>query len=116
MTIERSTIRKGDPVMVISGGNKTKRPIKGKIGKVLRVLGDRVVVEGLNHITRHRRATGPNSPAQKVQVEGSMHISNVMYYVEKLKRPVRITHKVLGDGKKVRGYINPESNEFEQLA
>lgn len=116
MAAERSTIRKGDTVMIIAGGNKTKRPIKGKVGKVLRVIGNRVVVEGLNYITRHRRATGPSSPAQKVQIEGSMHISNVMYYVEKLKRPVRITHKVLEDGKKVRGYLNPESKEFEQIA
>ncbi len=117
MATTRSTvIRKGDTVMVIAGGNKNKRPNKGKTGKVTQVIdGERVVVEGLNLVTRHQRATGPNSPARKLQREASIHISNVMYYAEKLKRPVRIKHKVLQDGKKVRGFINPETKEFEQV-
>lgn len=113
-----TSLKKGDPVMVIAGGNKETRPNKGKVGKILRFVGKertRVIVEGINLITRHERAKGPNSPAGKVQREGSIHISNVMYYVEKIKRPVRIKHKVLADGKKVRGYISPESKEFVQI-
>ncbi len=113
-----SSLKKSDTVMVIAGGNKNKRPNKGKIGKILRFTGrrkDRVVVEGVNMITRHERAKGPNAPAGKVQREGSVHISNVLYYVEKLKKPVRLKHKVLADGKKVRGYINPETKEFVQI-
>ncbi len=113
-----TSLKKGDTVMVIAGGHKTKRPTKGKVGKILRFAGknkDRVIIEGVNMITRHQKARGPSVPAGKVQREGSIHISNVMFYVEKLKKAVRIRHQILADGKKVRGYISPESKEFVQI-
>lgn len=111
-------VRKGDLVMVIAGGNKKKRPTKGKVGRVLRFAGenrDRVVVEGVNFITRHQRATGPNQPSGIVKREGSIHISNVMFYAEKISRPVRIKYSVLADGKKVRGYLDPSTKQFVQI-
>ena len=67
-------------------------------------------------LTHHVRASGPNKPSGKIQREGSIHISNLMYYVEKLKKPVRIKQKVLSDGAKVRGYIDPKSKEFVQIS
>lgn len=113
-----TVLKKGDPVMVISGGNKKKRPTKGKVGKILRFVGtnrDRVIVEGVNLMIRHQRQTAPGKPHGKIQKEASIHVSNVMYYVEKLKKPVRIKHSVLSDGKKVRGYINPGTKDFVQI-
>ncbi len=110
------SLRKGDTVMVIAGGNKKKRPIKGKVGKIVRFVGeDRVIVEGVNIITVHEKSKGPNRPAGKVQREGSIHVSNVMYYVEKLKKAVRIKHTLLADGKKARGYLDPKSKKFVQI-
>jgi large subunit ribosomal protein L24 len=112
----KSSLRKGDTVMVISGGNKKKRPNKGKVGKILRFIGDdRVVVEGVNVMVRHQRQTGPNKPSGKISREMSMHISNVMYYHEKAKKPVRLKVSVLADGKKVRGYLDKETKEFVQI-
>jgi len=114
----KSSIRRGDTVMIIAGGNSknSKRTLKGQTGKVLRFVGtDRVVVEGLNMVTRHQRATGPDKPAGKIQKEAPIHISNVMYYAEKIKRPVRIKHNVRADGKKVRGYIDSKTKQFEQI-
>lgn len=116
--IGRSTLKKGDTVMVIAGGNKKKRANKGQIGKIVRFVGDdndRVIVEGLNMITRHQKARGANEPGGKIQREGSIHVSNVMFYVEKLKRPVRLSHKILEDGKRVRGYKDPKTKEFVQV-
>ncbi len=113
-----SALKKGDSVMVISGGNKTKRLNKGKIGKIRSFVGkdkDRVIVEGLNFVTRHQKQTGPDKPAGKIPKEASIHISNVMFYAEKIKKPVRLKHSVLADGKKVRGFINPENKEFTQI-
>jgi len=111
-------LRRGDLVMVISGGHKVKRPIKGQTGKIRAITGDlrdRVIVEGLNLFVKHQKATGPDKPAGKIQKEKSMHISNVMYYVETLKRPVRLSYSKLADGKKVRGYKDPKSKKFVQL-
>jgi large subunit ribosomal protein L24 len=110
------SLRKGDLVIVIAGGNKSKRPNKGKTGKIQRFVGaDRVIVEGINLVTRHRRAAGPNKPAGKLRTEAAIHISDVMYYVDKLKTPVRLRHKMLEDGRKVRGYRDPKTAEFVQI-
>lgn len=114
----KHSIRRGDTVMVIAGGNKKKRVLKGQTGKIVRFVGEnkeRAIVEGLNMMTHHVRAAGPNKPSGKLQREGSIHVSNLMYFVEKLKRPVRLKHKLLADGKKVRGYLDPKSKEFVQI-
>ena len=111
-------LKRGDLVMVISGGHKRKRPIKGQIGKIKAIVGanrNRVIVEGLNLFVKHQKAQGPDKPAGKIQKERSLHISNVMYYVETLKRPVRLSYSILADGKKVRGYKDPQSDKFIQL-
>lgn len=114
----KSALKKGDTVMIIAGGNKRKRPLKGQVGKIREIVGDdsdRVIIEGLNLHVRHQKATGPDKPGGKISKEMSLHISNVMYYVEKLKRPVRLCHKILADGKKVRGYRDPEKRDFVQI-
>lgn len=112
-------LRKGDPVMIIAGGNKKKRPIKGQVGKILRFVGtdrQRAIVEGLNLVVRHTRARGPNQQSGKVQKEAPIHVSRLMYFVEKAKRPVRLRSNVLEDGTKVRGYRNKGEKTFVQLA
>ena len=53
-------------------------------------------------LTSRQRAAAPNRQAGKIQKEGSIHVSNVMFYAEKIKRPVRLKHRALADGKKVR--------------
>jgi large subunit ribosomal protein L24 len=111
-------LKKGDPVMVIAGGNKNKRPLKGQVSKIKSIAGargERVILDGLNVFIRHKRAQSPGEESGKVSVEKSVHISNVMYYVEKLKRPVRLVKDVAADGKRVRGYRDPETNKFVQL-
>lgn len=119
--LHSSAIRKGDTVMVIAGGNKHKKVLKGKVGKVLRFVGaDRVVVEGLNFVTRHKRAAGPNSPGGKIQKEAPLHVSNVMFYAEKIGKPVRLRYNFIEGGKegkkrKVRGYLDPKSKNFVQI-
>jgi len=77
--------------------------------------GDRVIVEGLNTFVRHKRATTPGEEGGKMPIEKSVHISNVMYYVEALKRPVRLAKEVAKDGKRVRGYRDPETDKFVEL-
>jgi len=116
--ILKTSLKKDDPVMVIAGGNeKSGRVLKGQTGKVLKLIPgkNRVIVEGLNMVKRHKRARTNTEAAGIIEKEASVHISNVMYYVEDLKKPVRIASKKLDDGRKVRGYIHPESKKFEQI-
>lgn len=91
-------VKKGDTVVVISGKDK------GKKGKVLEAMPkkNRVIVEGVNMLTKHQK---PNAKVQQggiVHQEGAIHISNVMMWDAKAKAPTRIGYKILEDGKKVR--------------
>lgn len=108
----------GDSVMVIAGGNRLKRPNKGKVGKIVAFVGDNrdhIVVEGVNNGVRHVKARTAFESGGIMSRLRPIHISNAMFYSEKLKRPVRLKLKELEDGTKVRGFKNPESGEFEQL-
>ena len=99
----RFHIKKDDTVMVIAGKEK------GKMGKILKVLPkkNRVVVEKVNFIKRHTRAsqTGRGGIIEK---EGSIHISNVTLICKKCNSPVRTRKKILDGGKKVRICIKCE--------
>lgn len=90
-------IRKGDKVKVITGKDK------GKIGPVLRVfIKDRkVLVEGVNIAKKHVKPGAVSKEGGIVSIERPIAVSNVMFYNEKLKRPVRVGYKVV-DGKKKR--------------
>ena len=90
-------IRKGDQVVVIAGADK------GKKGEVVRVAGDKIVVQNINIIKRH---TKPNPQAGEaggiIEREASIHISNVMLFNPATGKGERIGFKVLEDGRKVR--------------
>ena len=70
-------VRKGDIVVVTSGA------YKGKRGKILRVVGNRVIVEKVAMIKRHSRATQKNPQGGIIDKEGTIHISNVALYDDK---------------------------------
>ena len=90
-------IKKGDTVKIVSGKEK------GKTGKVLSILKDknRNIVEKLNFVKRHQRPDA-KSKGGIVQKEGSIHASNVMVICGKCNKEIRIGHKILQDGEKVR--------------
>lgn len=62
---------------------------------------NKVVVEGVNILTKHVKPRGPQQPGGIVKEEGPIDISNVMYYDEKSKKGTRVGYKI-EDGKKVR--------------
>jgi large subunit ribosomal protein L24 len=86
-------VRKGDLVVVTRGA------YKGKRGKILRVVGERVIVEKVAMIKRHTRPTQANQQGGIVEKEGSIHISNVALFDDKLGRGTRTKNVVEGDQK-----------------
>jgi large subunit ribosomal protein L24 len=115
---DNALLKVGDKVQVIAGGNKATRPLKGQVGTILRFVGDnldRVVVQGLNLVSRHQRARRPGEESGIVKKEASIHLSNVMYYSESLKRPVRLCKSGSpSDGFK-RGFKDPGTGEFQAI-
>jgi len=98
-------IRKNDRVKVITGSYKDK----GKIGKVLKVFPDqnRIIVEGVKIIKRHTRPSQKLPQGGIIEKEGTIHVSNVLYYSNKFSTTTRIGYKYLEDGTKVRYCKNP---------
>ncbi len=90
-------IKKGDTVVVIAGKDK------GKTGKVVQAMPkkERVIVEGVNMVTKHQKASQKVQQAGIVHQEAAIHVSNVMLYDAKAKSGTRVKTDVQ-NGKKVR--------------
>ena len=88
-------IKKGDMVKVIAGKDKDK---EGKVVKVDHENG-RVVVEGINMLTKHTKPSAQNQQGGIVNVEGAIDASNVMLLVD--GKATRVGFSV-ENGKKVR--------------
>jgi large subunit ribosomal protein L24 len=94
-------VKKGDTVEVIAGKDLGER------GEVLAVYpkDDRVVVQGINMLKRHRKAQQAGDrqiPAQIVDFEGRMHLSNVMVVCPSCSSKTRVGYRMRDDGIKVR--------------
>ena len=88
-------LKTGDKVVVIAGANK------GKEGKIIRVLEDKVIIEGVNIRKKHLKPKNNNGTGEIVERETPIHASNVMHIDPKTKKPTRIGIEIK-DGKKVR--------------
>ena len=87
-------IKKGDSVIVLTGRDKGKR---GEVIEV-RPKDDRVLVRGVNMVSRHQRQT----PAQQggiIRKEAAIHISNVALADPKDGKPTRVGFKTIKEGK-----------------
>ena len=84
-------IKKGDTVKVIAGKDKDKE------GKVIAVdtKNHRVLVEGVNMVTKHTKPSAANQQGGIVETEAYIAVSNVMYLHK--GQPTRIGFKMDGD-------------------
>ena len=94
--MKKFNIKKGDTVYVNAGNDK------GKTGKVLEVLRDknRVIVEGVNMVSKHTKPNPKNPQGGIVKQEAGIHISNVNL-MDANGKATKVAHKEV-DGKKVR--------------
>lgn len=81
-------IKKGDTIVVIAGEDRDLK----KPRKVLEVYPEksRVLVEGVNIITRHTKPSAQNTKGGLVKKEASIHISNVMLWDAKEGAPTKV--------------------------
>ena len=91
-------IRSGDNVLVVAGKDK------GKTGRVDRqdTKRNRVVVEGVNMITRHVRPRPNVRQSGRIQQEASIHVSNVVLLCNKCNQPTKPRTVFLETGSRVR--------------
>ena len=95
--MEKLHVKKGDTVVVVSGDDK------GAKGEVLETSPKegKVIVKGVNIVTRHVKPRKQGDQGGIVKVEGAMYASKVQLYCPKCDKGVRVKHTVV-DGKKVR--------------
>ena len=93
--MKKFKIKSGDTVRVLAGDHK------GSEGKVLQILRnkDRVLVEGVNMVSKHTKPSAASPQGGIVKKEASLHISNLAL-VEN-GEAVKVGYKVEGD-KKIR--------------
>ena len=91
-------VKTGDTVVVITGKDA------GKQGKVLSVnpSSNRIVVEGVNIVSRHQKARKAQEKSSIVKKEGSIDVSNVMIICPECGKATRVKHMVNEEGKNVR--------------
>src|SRR6478752_7677070 len=101
-----ANIRKGDLVQVISGPTPERGGDRGKQGRVIGVLADkdRVIVEGVNFVTKHVKVgqTQRGTKTGGIEThEAPIHVSNVALVDPETKKPTRVgfrTETVTKDG------------------
>ena len=81
-------IKKGDAVVVIAGDDKDLK----KPRTVLEVFPDkaRVLVEGVNIVTKHTKPSAQNTKGGMLKKEAPVHISNVMLWDAKKSEPTKV--------------------------
>lgn len=102
--LKRLNVKKGDQVKVLSG------EYKGKEGRVLEVLTkkERVLVEGINMITKHVKPSASNPQGGITKKEAPIHVSNVLV-IDNQGNPTRVGRRRNENGKLVR--YSKKSNE-----
>jgi len=93
----KRSLKKNDQVQIIAGREK------GKTGKVVEVDVelDRILVEGVNIVTRHKKGT-QGAAGSIVSKEAFLNYSNVLLFCPRCNRGVRHGVKNLAGGKKAR--------------
>lgn len=91
-------LKVGDLVQVTRGKDR------GKQGKITKILtdDDRVVVEGINTVTRSQRPTPRNQQGGQIKKDAPIHASKVMPIDPTTGKPTRVKIQTGEDGKKTR--------------
>jgi large subunit ribosomal protein L24 len=104
-------IKTGDKVRILSGKDK------GKEGNVMQVFPklERVVVEGVNFMTRHLKKRS-NQAGQKIRFSCPIHLSNVMLISGKSGKAGRVGYKMIEkDGRKTKIRVLRSKHTSEDL-
>jgi len=100
-------LRSNDTILVIKGRDR------GKQGRISQTFpkGNKVLVEGVNVVKRHTKATGAVRQAGIIQKELPIQAANVILMCTQCSRPTRIGFRTLADGTKARVCKNRNCGE-----
>jgi len=96
--MSRVKYKKGDEVTIICGKDKDKT------GRILKIFpaSQKVIVEGINRVKRHRKPTQKDQHGGIKEEERPIHWSNLLILCPSCKKSARIGVRVLETGERVR--------------
>ncbi len=96
--IKKIHVKTGDTVVVLNGKDR------GKKGKVLEVSPKegKVIVEGINIVTKHVKPRTAGQEGGIVKAEGALYACKVQLVCPRCGEPTRVGHKTYEDGTKER--------------
>jgi large subunit ribosomal protein L24 len=96
--IKKVHVKTGDTVVVLNGKDR------GKKGKVLAVSPKegKVIVEGINMVSKHVKPRKMGDEGGIVKAEGAMYACKVQIVCPRCGKPTRVSHKIYEDGTKER--------------
>jgi large subunit ribosomal protein L24 len=105
-TPKKVHVKKGDTVVLLTGKyedkfTKTGKPRQGKVLEVSRKEG-KVIVEGINMITKHQKPNMANRSGGIYIAEGAFYACKVQLVCPKCGKQTRVGHALDKDGKKLR--------------
>jgi large subunit ribosomal protein L24 len=95
--VESKKIRKGDKVIVRTGNDR------GQTGQVLKVIGDKAIVQGINIRKKHVKGTQANPKGGIIELEKPIHISNLSLCTEDNK-PIKLIVRTAENGNRAFYY------------
>lgn len=103
-------LKTGDKVTVIAGADK------GKSGKILKVLEDKVIVEGIHVVKKHLKPKYNNGTGEIIETEAPIHKSNVKLIEEKSnkKEAKKLTKEETDKEKKVTKKSSKKESNSEK--
>jgi large subunit ribosomal protein L24 len=100
-------VKTGDTVKVISGGSKGKQGVVAKVDTTTY----RAIVQGVNLVKKHVKPSAQDPQSQGIiEIEASIHISNLMVVEPKTGQPTRTGRKMNEKGKLQR--YSKKTNQF----
>jgi large subunit ribosomal protein L24 len=105
---KKMNIKKGDTVIIIAGNSK------GQQGRVLEVIRkkDRAIVEGVNMLSKHTKASKDAPQGGIIKKEGPIHMSNLMLVDPSSGKATRIGRRIGEKGNLVR-YAKKSGEEIK---
>ena len=96
--IKKIHVKTGDTVVVLNGRER------GKKGKVIAVSPKeaKVIIEGVNMVTKHVKPRRMGDEGGIVKAEGAMYACKVQIVCPHCGKPTRVSHKIFDDGTKAR--------------
>ena len=99
-------IKKNDTAIVITGKSK------GHVGKVLRIIGDKVLLEGANLVKKHIKPNPQKQQKGEIRTqEAPLHCSNIALYNPATKKADKVGFRVVEESGKTKRVRYFKSNE-----